>query len=256
MKKLLIMLMVVAMAFLFVGCLGTTPPIDPDEPDEPVAPATQPPIITSISGVSFTSALTQYTNKIEVGGVAPAGSVIRIYVNGVNTGIGYSGTDASFEGVSGTSIAKVLDGAKTLYATATQFGLAESAASASYSFTYDTTAPKIAKAVVTDGEDYITVTFNEAVKATEEHGADPTAAEEAAWAMSALNPINWTIVFGTSDLSVPAYSALSDKVIMVTFGTVTTPISIGDWFTISCTNIGDSLGNYSATATTCLGVVP
>ncbi|MBA7588056.1 hypothetical protein ES695_04010 [Candidatus Atribacteria bacterium 1244-E10-H5-B2] len=33
MKKLLIILMVVAMAFLFVGCLGTTPPVDPDEPD-------------------------------------------------------------------------------------------------------------------------------------------------------------------------------------------------------------------------------
>ena len=36
MKKFLVMLMVVAMAsFLFVGCLGTTPPVDPVDPDEP-----------------------------------------------------------------------------------------------------------------------------------------------------------------------------------------------------------------------------
>ncbi|MBA7576040.1 hypothetical protein ES695_17765 [Candidatus Atribacteria bacterium 1244-E10-H5-B2] len=260
MKKLLIMLMVVAMAFLFVGCLGTTPPIDPDDPVEPVVPVTQAPIITSISDVSFTSALAQYTNKIEVGGVAPAGSVIKIYVNGVNTGIGYSGTNASFEEVSGTSIAKVLDGAKTLYATATQFGLAESAASASYSFTYDTTAPTIAKAVVTDGELYITVAFNEAVKATEKYdGIDED--KKAAWAMSALNPINWNIVFGdasfTADSATATYLAVSDKVIMITEATpLTTPIAGGDWFTISCTNIGDSLGNHSATATTYLGVVP
>ncbi|MBA7592577.1 hypothetical protein ES708_34764 [subsurface metagenome] len=39
MKKLLIVLMVVAMAsFLLVGCLGTTPPIDPEDPVEPDEP--------------------------------------------------------------------------------------------------------------------------------------------------------------------------------------------------------------------------
>ena len=77
MRKFLIMLMVVAMAsFLFVGCLGTTPPIEPDEPDEPVLPATVTPVIEKIANVgdlvedvgiiSLYSSATQYMNEEEV----------------------------------------------------------------------------------------------------------------------------------------------------------------------------------------------
>jgi len=148
MKKLLIILMVVAMAsFLFVGCNGTTPPIDPDEPVEPVVPATVAPVITSVPDISG-----GYINKdaaadgIVVNGTAPTYSEVKVYINGLTAGTG----DTLANGVFQVVVAKAdlikavkVDGAKTLYATATETGLAVSASSNVKKFTLDTVAPKI-----------------------------------------------------------------------------------------------------------------
>jgi len=157
MKKLLVMLMVVAMAsFLFVGCLGTTPPIDPDEPDEPVLPPSVTPVIETIVSVAddtldinlYTSA-TQYMNKtfvadgILVTGYAPKYSEVNIYVGGavVGTSTAYGGDEEFTVFVAKADLGT--DGAKTLYATATELGFAESVPSTVYAFTLDVVAPKI-----------------------------------------------------------------------------------------------------------------
>ncbi len=150
MKKLLIILMVVAMAsFLFVGCIPTTPDVDEDD-EEPLPtppPATVAPVITSVPDISG-----GYINKdaaadgIVVNGTAPTYSEVKVYINGLTAGTG----DAGWNGVFQVVVAKAdlikavkVDGAKTLYATATEAGLAESASSNVKTFTLDTVAPKI-----------------------------------------------------------------------------------------------------------------
>lgn len=250
MKKFLVILMVVAMAsFLFVGCLGVTPPVDDvDDVDDVVDVAkTETPIITEVSDIDL-SLVAESTNYISVTGIAPVGSVIRVYVNDVNTGIGYADVGGIFT-VIGTQIgAKILDGAKTLYATATQFGLAESAHSTSYSFTYDTTAPKIASATADSDDLYITVTFNEGVKATVKYtqaaydAATSTTAMVAAWGMSALNSVNWTVSAGNlttvEDIDLIAVSTTTIRILAgaaIANG--------GTFFSVTCTGIGDLVGN-------------
>ena len=153
MKKFLVILMVVAMAsFLFVGCMpGVTPPVDDEEEDEeePVVPATNTPIITAISdGVSITSAATQYVNKVEAAnGVTITGSAatlaeVAVYINDVAIA---ATADVTVTGTWSLIITKAelgIDEVKTVYAVASEAGLAD-ATSTSYDFTLDIVAPGI-----------------------------------------------------------------------------------------------------------------
>ena len=163
MKKLLIMLMVVAMAsFLFVGCLGdgVTPPVDDEDEDGVTPPATVAPIITSVSGIDITSSSTQYINAAEaVGGItvmgtAPTYSEIKVYINGITAGTGDSGADGEWTVVVANAdlikAAKV-EGAKTLDATAEEPGFTVSVSSNVISFILDTVIPYILSSAGTSG---------------------------------------------------------------------------------------------------------
>jgi len=158
MKKLLVILMVVAMAsFLFVGCLGdgVTPPVDDedDEDEEDVTPLTTvAPIITSITDnpvaptvpaavISLTSSATQYMNAAEialgiiVNGTAPTYSEVKVYIDDICAGTANVGDEGTFSVV----VAKVDLGDdaedKVLYATAKEAALPVSAHSVEYAFT-------------------------------------------------------------------------------------------------------------------------
>ena len=185
MKKLLIMLMVVAMAsFLFVGCLPVTPPIDPVDPvdPDPVLPPSVTPVIEKITNVdgesiiNLYSSATQYMNKAEVkNGILVKGfalkySEVKVYVRGVV--VGTSTTYGVLERFT-VFVAKASlgdDGAKTLYATATEVASAESTPSTVYAFTLDTVAPDLVSVTAEmDMEDYpegiVAVTFSEELDA-------------------------------------------------------------------------------------------
>ena len=159
MKKLLIMLMVVAMAsFLFVGCLPGVTPVDEEEEEEEVTPtplATVAPIITSITDnaavpaevIDLTSTKTQYINKddvalgIVVNGTAPTYSEVKVYIDDICAGTGNVGDTGIFS----VDVAKAdlgADGDKVLYATAKEAAIAVSPKSVEYAFTLDTVAPK------------------------------------------------------------------------------------------------------------------
>ncbi|MBA7562614.1 hypothetical protein ES695_02810 [Candidatus Atribacteria bacterium 1244-E10-H5-B2] len=162
MKKLLIMLMVVAMAsFLFVGCLGVTPEPDPEPEPDPVLPLTVTPVIEKITNVSYDledtgiislySSATQYINEEEVTdgilvtGFAPKYSEVNIYVGGVivGTSTAYGLSEYFIVFVSEDNLGA--DGTKTIYATAKELGFAESDPSTEYKFTLDTVAPEMVK---------------------------------------------------------------------------------------------------------------
>jgi len=251
MKKLLIVLMVVAMAsFLFVGCLPTTPetPTEPTEPTEPTA-KTDTPYITGISGMSILATTTQYISADElaapltISGVGVSGAIIKLYVDAVYAGVANTGTGGTFDVT--ISAIKLTEGVRKVYVTATVPGLAESDKSTEYTFTYDKTPPKIASAVADSSDNYITVTFDEAVKTTEEYTGTGTDAEKAAWAMSALNADNWTVTatgFDAGDLS---YVAMGSKVIRIT--STGDLAAVGTSFSLICTGIGDSIGNKITT---------
>jgi len=163
MKKFLVILMVVAMAsFLFVGC--TTPPTPEPEP----TPTPEPTVKTAtpyITGASF-SILATTTPSVRTSptftGVGAAGAIIKLYVDSVYAGVGTTGANGAFTAVGITGIT-LLEGTRKAYVTATVPGLAESDASTEYSFIYDVTAPTIASVVGDSSEEYITVTFSEAV---------------------------------------------------------------------------------------------
>ena len=176
MKKLLIVLMVIAMAsFLFTGCIPTAPEV-PEVPEVPVVPATDAPIITGIAGVAAydltTTATTRYINiadaaaGITVSGVGPVNSIIKIYVNNVWAGTGSTGWTGTFSATISAAGLGTTDGSKALSATATQSGLAESVASTAYTFMQDTARPTITSVLGSNILNYITVTFNEAVVGT------------------------------------------------------------------------------------------
>ena len=152
MKKLLVILMVVAMAsFLFVGCLGdgVTPPVD-DEDEEDVTPpavATATPVITAIAGINIASSAVRYINNAEaalvvVTGTAEAYSEVKVYINGTVADTGLARANATFDVV----MAKAdlgTDGLKLLHVTATLTGFDESADSTGYLFILDTDDPDI-----------------------------------------------------------------------------------------------------------------
>lgn len=169
MKKFLVLLMVIAMtSFLFVGCLGdgVIPPVDDDDDDGVDGVKTDTPFITA-TGFDILATTTEYINDIElilVGGVGVAGAIIKLYIDDVYVGIGSTGNDGTFEDIA-VSGATVIEGAKTLYVTATLPGLAESDKSTEYTFTFDETEPTIASVAGDSTNGYITVTFSDPVDA-------------------------------------------------------------------------------------------
>ena len=154
MKKLLVILMVVAMAsFLFVGCIpGVTPEPEPEpEPEPTPTPTTVAPIITTVPDVDDDD----YVNKAEaadgivVNGTGPTYSEIKLFIDGVFAGTGdVTATGAWTVDVAKTDLGEDAD--KVMYATAIEAGLAESDKSNEVEFTLDTVAPKI-KAVKARG---------------------------------------------------------------------------------------------------------
>lgn len=150
MKKLLIVLMVVAMAsFLFVGCLpGVTPPVDEEEEDEEQVVPTTSIAITLVSDFDITSTSTLYVNKtgaadgLIVSGNASTLAEVKVYIDGVVSAATANVSDAGTWtlGVTKTELGE--DGLeKTLYAVASEAGLAD-ATSITYTFVLDTVAPK------------------------------------------------------------------------------------------------------------------
>jgi len=172
MKKLLVILMVVAMAsFLFVGCLPTTPatPTEPTEPTEPTVKTDTPYITGAGDDVSILATTTQYVTKaklanFKVAGVGVAGAIIKLYIDDVYAGIGYTDSGGAFKDIGITGIT-LTEGAKKFHVTATLPGLAESDKSTEYTFNYDKTAPTIVSVAGDSTDDYITVKFSEAVDA-------------------------------------------------------------------------------------------
>ena len=159
MKKLIIVLMVVAVtSFLFVGCLpGTTTPdtTTDDTTDDTTTPTTVAPIITGVADISggYVNAVAA-ANGIVVAGTAPTYSEVKVYINGITAGTGDAEANGVFSVVvANADLIKAVkgDGAKTLYATATEAGLAESDSSNVMSFILDTVIPSIASSVARAG---------------------------------------------------------------------------------------------------------
>ena len=231
MKKLIIVLMVAAMAsFLFVGCLPTTPVT----PVTPVTPTikTDTPYITNIGTISLSSILTQYTGTPPaVSGVGVAGAIIKVYIDGVQSGVGSTGTTGAFTAIPVTMVT-LTEGVKKLYVTATQPGLAESDKSTEYTFTYDKTKPKLASAVGDSSAQTITVTFSEDVDMN-------LSTTTATFAKSALNFANWTLN-GSALTSSDIFSKISDKVVRITSATA---ITINLSYYVGCLNVEDLAEN-------------
>ncbi|MBA7589370.1 hypothetical protein ES708_31455 [subsurface metagenome] len=243
MKKLLIMLMVVAMAFLLVGCLGTTPPIDPEDPDEPGI-KTDTPYITGAGEVDILATTTQYltedtASNFKVEGVGVSGAIIKLYIGDEYAGIGYT-SEGAFRGIGITGIT-LTEGAKKFYVTATLPGLAESDASTEYAFTYDETAPKIASVAGDSGDDYITVTFDEPVNADN--------VEDAKWLYSP----------GEEDAYKIPPNLVANKVIAPSATTarlyVDADLQTGDFLSVLCDDSVTDLAGNPITPVTVLGRV-
>ena len=148
MKKLIIVLMMIAMvSFLFVGCVPTTPetPTEPTEPTEPVVAATVAPVLLTVVGIDLTSSSTQYVNATEaavvvVTGTAPTYSEVKVYVDDVCAGT----ADVAVTGTFSLTIAEAdlgVDGDKVIYATAKEAAIAVSAHSVEYAFVLDQAKP-------------------------------------------------------------------------------------------------------------------
>lgn len=246
MKKLIIVLMMVAMAsFLFVGCLSgtTTPATTTTTTTTTVTPTlTVAPVITLVPGVSLTSTSTQYVNKagaaagIVITGTAPTYAEVKLYIGSIVAGT----ADVGAGGVWTLTISKSelgTDGAKTLYAVAEEPGLAVSAKSNEVKFTLDATVPTMASVVARVAADYYEVTFSEAIGA---------AADYVATATSALNFDNWTVagfLLVAGDSIVP----MSVKVIRITDASDAVALA-GTAYNIKCWDIVDLAGNPIATA--------
>ena len=158
MKKLLVILMLLAMvSFLFAGCGTPTTPADEEEELVP----TDTPTINSISGIDITSDLTQYVNSSEaengitVEGIAAAGAEVKVYINDAAVAATTVATATGTWVLIITEIELGDDGEKTVYAVASEAGLAD-ATSTSYDFTLDTDAPGISSIACTANVEAVT----------------------------------------------------------------------------------------------------
>jgi len=155
MKKLLIILMVIAMvSFLYAGCTPTTPEEEVEEVEEEELVPTDTPTISSISGIDIISDSTQYVNSSEandgiiVEGSAATGAEVKVYIN--DTAVAAT-ADVTANGTWALIITENElgdDEEKTVYAVASEVGLAD-ATSISYDFILDTDAPGISSIACT-----------------------------------------------------------------------------------------------------------
>ena len=167
--------------------------------------------ITDVDGesiINLFSSATQYMNKADVaGGIlvkgsAPKYSTIKVYVDDgvVGTGYSYGVYEEFVVFVPKTDLG--VDGARTLYATATEVALAESTPSTVYAFTLDTVAPEIEKVAAEVGEDdypdgTVTVTFSEELDAD----TVDTAADIDDWTVNFIH--GWDISIDNVELVSP-----------------------------------------------------
>lgn len=159
MKKLLIILMVIAMvSFLYAGCTPTTPAEEVEE--EELVP-TDTPTVSSISGIDITSDSTQYVNSSEaengitVEGSAATGAEVKVYINDAAVATTADVTANGTWALILTESELGGDGEKTVYAVASEVGLAD-ATSTSYDFTLDTDAPGISSIACTANVEAVT----------------------------------------------------------------------------------------------------
>lgn len=251
MKKLIIVLMVVAMAsFLFVGCLpgGVTPEPEPPAPTPIPTVKTDTPFITEIgtdatNAFDLSSADTQYLNSIDVGGVGAPGSIIKMYVNDVWVGTGSAGANGIIVAIP-VVLADLADGVKTVYITATQSGFAVSEKSTIYTLTLDTVKPKIVSAVADSTDQTVTVTFSEAVLMnTPTSGSAPT--------KSALIVANWNVQGSALTYLVDTVTKVSSKVVKINVLTAGAPVvpTAGEVFNVTLladSVVQDLAGNVKA----------
>ncbi len=244
MKKLLVILMLVAMAsFLFVGCLPSVTPeeeeVVEEEEEEVVEPTSATPVLIDIqnaAGTSFitvTSTSTLYMNATELGnsilvtGTAPSESLVKIYIDDVVVAAAVAETSTS--GLWTVAIAKSglgADGVKVMTAKVTEVGLAESAASNSVTFTKDTVKPSFTIAAtalgtvagVTGQISSGTVTGTNPITALGASGTTPTV----------------DLVAGTWTIAVLGDSTMASNVTITSStysGTITYNIDGGETFT-------------------------
>lgn len=155
MKKLLIILMVIAMvSFLYAGCTPTTPAEEAEEVEEEELVPTDTPTISSISGIDITSDSTQYVNSSEaengimVEGSAATGAEVKVYINDAAVAPTADVTATGTWSLIITESELGDDGEKTVYAVASEVGLAD-ATSTSYDFILDTDAPGVSSIACT-----------------------------------------------------------------------------------------------------------
>jgi len=256
MKKFLVILMVLAMAsFLFVGCVPTTPEEAAEEEaaeEEVAVVKTDTPFITNVGGITSASTST-LTDSAEVDGVGVAGAIIKVYIDGVQSGVGSTGTEGSFSDILVTMI-DLEDGVRKAYVTATVPGLAESDKSDEITFTYDTTPPSIASVVADSTSNYIKVTFDEDV-VTSTSGTAYVAGK------SAMDPTHWTWWYnGGSEQELSdtncTMSKVSAKCIKITPDTAVPSGGTAFYITLEggATNTAyDIAGNYNSSAITAAG---
>lgn len=263
MKKLIIVLMMVAMAsFLFVGCLSgtTTPDTTTDTTTDTTPPpvVTKAPVITFVTGVTLTSSATQYVNRndspvtgIIVSGTAPTYTEVKVYLNGKVAGT----SDATWAGLWSVTITLTelgVDEAKTLYAVAIEPGADESVKSNEVKFTLDRKLPTMTSVAGYDGADHYKVNFSEAVDISIDFVTGAST--------SAIDFANWDIN-GTTLEAADILTAVSTKVIKFELlGLVTSfanspaalvilAIPSALVYSIECDNVEDVAGNpISATS--------
>lgn len=246
MRKFLIMLMIVAMvSFLFVGCFGVTPDI-PDEDEEPDEPVSTPPTIVGIwagtdlvvdpaaTGIEYIDKTEADNIVVSVVGIAGPKALVQVYIDGtvLPIALGEAGTSGLFDIV---MIISSLgdDGAKILYATATEVALEESTSSNVVNFTLDTAAPEIVSIAADISKGTVIVTFDEAID-------EELAEDETLWA---VKPVTVTAI---TAVDVANAELISPKVVEleVTY-TVAGAEVAGDVILVTCnsTGIEDLAGN-------------
>ncbi len=246
MKKLLIILMVVAMAsFLFVGCIPTVPDVDVDE-EEPIPTPPGPiptiaPIITSVP-----DAADGYVNAAEaadglvVNGTAPTYSEVKVYINGLTAGTGDTEADGTFSVVvANADLIKVVktDGAKVLHATATDLASPESDSSNKVEFELDTKLPTIEKSSAKAGTPAVAQSV---VEVSDTSGDAPWGPYQPDGIFGSWGPPweHWVInssllVEGTWTLLITSIEDLPDLTIFpILWGT----LSLGDKITVQATD--------------------
>ena len=281
MKKLIIVLMVVAMAsFLFTGCLkGVTTDTTTDTTTTTVTvPATKAPIITWVSDnplnplaqagvMSLTSTAAQYVNKaqsargIVIHGTAPTYSEVKVYLDGI-----VAGTADTLAGSTWSCVITLSelgkDGAKTVHATAIEPGCTESKKSNEVKFTLDRTPPKMTSVAAYFAAAHYKVGFSEDVN------IDVDISVATGTPASALNPANWSAamaaaantIFGLQALKAPpavivgdVFTAVSTNVIKIEPAAAPTSnpiVAADDSYALFCWNIVDVAGNPIAGAPT------